>query len=178
MCSSIDHYGYYNLCLQGEGGTWHCNNFLPLLTYRTTKTNMPVMLYTCLYERHKNKMKQQQQSFGIDKFEVLSSKRLLWKRDEERSWAIMDCNRQYQYTVEIEKTSFQLVHLFRGDELPRRHGAQRLCGSFLEGGRWEAEPHPSLHSRSESTQGNVSARVADRQSLDAERRREVQVLDA
>jgi hypothetical protein len=57
----------------------------------------------------------------IDKFEVLSSKRPLWKRDEERSLAIMDCNRQYQYTVEIEKTSFQHVLLFRGDELPRQH---------------------------------------------------------
>jgi hypothetical protein len=80
-------------------------------------------MYTHLYERHKNKMKQQQQqqrSFGIDKFEVLSSRRPLWKRDEEGSWAIMNCNRQYQYTVEIEMTSFQLVLLFRGDELPRR----------------------------------------------------------
>jgi hypothetical protein len=68
-------------------------------------------------------MKQQQRSWGIDKFEVLSSKRPLWplwKRDEERSLAIMDCNRQYQYTVEIEKTSFQLVLLFRGDELPQQ----------------------------------------------------------
>jgi hypothetical protein len=85
----------------------------------------------------------------------------------------MDCNRQYQYTVEIEKTSFQLVLLFRGDELPRQHGAQLLRGFFLEGGRWEAKPRPlldaerrrevSLHSRGESTQDDVSARVADRQ---------------
>jgi hypothetical protein len=51
---------------------------------------------------------------------------------------------QYQYTVEIEKTSFQLVLLFRGDELPRQHGAQRLWGFFLEGGRWEAEPRQLL----------------------------------
>jgi hypothetical protein len=95
---------------------------------------MERVVYTRLYERHKNKMKQQQLSWGIDKFKVLSSKRPLWKRDEERSLAIMDCNRQYQYTVEIEKTSFQLVLLFRGNELPRQHGAQLLLrGFFLEG---------------------------------------------
>jgi hypothetical protein len=39
----------------------------------------------------------------IDKYgssEVLSSKRSLWKIDLAAAWAIMDCNRQYEYIVE------------------------------------------------------------------------------
>jgi hypothetical protein len=74
---------------------------------------------------------------------------------------------QYKIQVKIEKTSFQLVLLLGGDELPQQHGVQTwsprpLCPLCPEAA-WEAEPCPSLHSRGESTQGTVSARVVDRQ---------------
>jgi hypothetical protein len=50
---------------------------------------------------------------------------------------------QYKIPVYIEKTSYQLVLLFRGDELPRRHGAQDLYVRFVSsvGG----QPHPDDH---------------------------------
>jgi hypothetical protein len=62
--------------------------------------------------------------------EVLSSKRPLWKRDLAAAWAIMDCNRQYQYILEQERIFDQLVLLFRRNRLRRKDGTQL----------WEAVP--------------------------------------
>jgi hypothetical protein len=58
---------------------------------------------------------------------------------------------QYKIHVEIEKTSFQLVHLLRGDELPRQHGAQDLCVRFV------------LKQRGRPNHAQVFTRVVNRQ---------------
>jgi hypothetical protein len=58
---------------------------------------------------------------------------------------------QDEIQVEIEKTSYQLVLLFRGDELPRRHGAQVPRGHgaqvprgfFLEGKKVGGRSRPA-----------------------------------
>jgi hypothetical protein len=58
---------------------------------------------------------------------------------------------QYKIHVEIEKTSFQLVHLLRGNELPQQHGAQDLCVRFV------------LKQRERPNHAQVITRVVSRQ---------------